>query len=150
MNTVRLALVVLVLASFAAGGAYAGPYTDDLSKCLVESTTPQDRADLVKWMFAAASLHPAVRSLASVSTEQLNDANKKTADLVVRLLADSCRQETQKALKYEGQMTLQASFQVLGQVAGKELFTSPEVATALSGLEDYLDVKKLESLNLAP
>ena len=126
--------------------AFAGPYTNDLAKCLVESTSPGDRTDLVKWMFSAASAHPAVKSISNVSAKQLDKANKKTADLFMKLLTVSCRSETEKALKYEGKTTLQVSFQVLGQVAGKELFASPEVSAAMSGLERHLDEKRLQSL----
>jgi hypothetical protein len=38
------------------------------------------------------------------------------------------------------------SFNVLGQVAGTELFSSPEVAKAMSGLEKYADSAKIEAL----
>jgi hypothetical protein len=38
------------------------------------------------------------------------------------------------------------SFQVLGQVAGAELFQSPEVARVMAGLEKHVDKKKLDAL----
>ncbi len=126
--------------------AQAGPYTDDLSKCLIGATTQNDRTALVKWMFAAAASHPAVKSIASVSKEQLDAAHKSTAELITKLLTESCREEAQKALKYEGLTTLQSSFQVLGQVAGQELFASPEVGAQLSAFEKYLDGEKLAGL----
>lgn len=127
--------------------AHAGPYTDDLSKCLVSSTSKDDRASLVTWMFSAASLHPAVKSIASVTPRQLDDANKKAGELFMRLLTDSCKSQTQQAMQYEGPNTIQASFQVLGQVAGQELFTSPEVSGAMAGLAKYIDEAKLKELS---
>lgn len=129
-----------------ATSALGGPYTDDLSKCLVESTTAQDRADLVKWMFAAASAHPTVRPLSAVTDEQLQAANKQMGELLTRLLTKSCAVQAKKALKFEGTDTFQASFQVLGQVAGRELFGSPEVAKTLGGLEEYIDTDALKAL----
>jgi hypothetical protein len=126
--------------------ALAGPYADDLAKCLVASTTQEDRLTLVKWMFAAASLHPAVKSFTSVTEKQLDEGNKSTAELFMKLLTDSCKSEAERALQYEGPQTFQTSFQVLGQVAGKELFSSPEVAVAMAGLEKYVDKEKLEAL----
>ena len=146
MSFLKSTLFAFAIVSIAASNTYAGPYTDDLSKCLVESTSTRDRAALVKWIFSAASLHPAVRSIVSVSEEQLDEANKTAADLIMKLLTESCRQETQKALKYENEVALQASFRVLGQVAGQELFSSPEVAATMSGLDKYLDEEKLKSL----
>ena len=146
MKKFKLLLSMAVILSIATTKAVAGPYTDELSKCLVDSTSVQDRIDLVKWMFSAASLHPAVQSISSVTAEQLDDANKVVADLVVNLLTESCKQETENALKYEGDVTIEASFRVLGQVAGRELFSSPEVAEAMTGLEKHLDEDKLKTL----
>ena len=138
--------LALILFVFQAESAGAGPYTDDLSKCIIASTTTQDRAEFVRWMFAAAAMHPAVKSIASVSKEQLDHANKQTAQLFMRLLTESCRQKVKDAIKYEGQTAIQASFQVLGQVAGRELFSSPEVAAGMSGLKKYFDSEKLRAL----
>ena len=139
-------LLLFILQSFFAMNAYAGPYTDALSKCLVDSTSRRDRMDLVRWMFSAASLHPAVAPISAVSEEQLDSANKTIADLVVKLLTDTCRPETEDALQYEGTSTLEASFSILGQVAGQELFSSAEVTSALAGLEKHMDADKLGTL----
>jgi hypothetical protein len=124
----------------------AGPYSDDLSKCLVAKTTEADRVAFVQWMFSAAALHPAVRPIASITPEQLDAANKRTADLFMKLLTESCRTESGAVIKYEGLAAFQSSFQVLGQIAGNELFASPEVAAGMSGLEKYFDKEKLQSL----
>lgn len=63
----RTCLPFLLLALLTVGSAHAGPYSDDLGKCLVASTTAADKGALVKWMFATAALHPAVKSVASVT-----------------------------------------------------------------------------------
>ena len=126
--------------------ATAGPYTNDLTKCIVESTTTDDRTALLNWIFTAASLHPALSSIASVSQEHMDKANKRTADLFMKLLTDTCRQQAKKAIQYEGQLAIQTSFQILGQVAAKELFSSPEVAAGMSELDKHIDEKKLKSL----
>lgn len=135
----------LVAALLPANMACAGPYTDDLSKCIIESTTPGDRAAFVKWMFAAASLHPAVKSIAAVSPEELDAANRQTAELLTKLLTESCKQNAEKAIRYEGNAALRASFEVLGKVAANELFSSAEVAAGMAGLTKYLDGEKLRS-----
>ena len=140
--SIPLALFAITLPS----AATAGPYADDLAKCLVSSTTENDRIQLVRWMFSAASLHPAVEPISSVTAADLDAANKTIADLVVKLLTDSCRAQTKDAIKYEGSATLETAFSVLGQVAGQELFTSPEVAAAMAGLEHHMDAEKLGEL----
>ena len=62
------------------------------------------------------------------------------------LLAERCKEQTKKAVKYEGPAAIQLGFQVLGQVAGSDLFSSPEVAKGMAGLEKYIDKQKLEML----
>ena len=133
---------ILFLFSF---GVNAGMYTDDLSRCLVESSTPSDKLALVKWIFTAISLHPSVKSIASVSTEQIDNANKETADIFVKLVTQTCKDQTVKAIKYEGQIAIQSSFGVLGQVAMMELISNPEVAAGMAGLEKYMDAEKIKS-----
>jgi hypothetical protein len=134
------------LAALCGSPALAGPYADDLSKCLVRSTTVADKHALVKWMFATAALHPDVRSIASVSPEQRVEINKNLAALFERLLTVACRKETREALQFEGPSTMESSFQVLGQVAGRELFSDPQVASGMANTFKYIDAKKLQEL----
>lgn len=142
----QAALLALVLH---AGAAQAGPYSDDLAKCLVESTTAADKNALVKWMFATAALHPAVKSIASVTDAERAQSTRSTAELFVKLLTESCRAQAQQAVKYEGATALQTGFQILGQVAARELFADPNVAQGLAELEQYIDSRKIEQA-LAP
>ena len=142
----QAALLALVLH---AGAAQAGPYSDDLAKCLVESTTAADKNALVKWMFATAALHPAVKSIASVTDAERARSTRSTAELFVKLLTESCRAQAQQAVKYEGATALQTGFQILGQVAARELFADPNVAQGLAELEQYIDSRKIEQA-LAP
>jgi len=141
-----LTFAFLVLASFASLSAQAGIYGDDMAKCLVRSTTTQDRSALVKWIFAAAASNPEVKSMVRVTERQRNKLNKAIAKLFERLLTDSCRKETQAAYKYEGRATISTSFNLLGQVAGRELFSDPNVTKSVSGLSQYIDQKKMDDL----
>jgi hypothetical protein len=142
----KSALLMSVLLTGMSAAAYAGPYADDLSKCLVSSTNKDDRLQLVKWMFVAMGTHPAVRTVASVTPQQVDAANQSTAKLFTRLLTQDCAGQAQKALQYEGPATIELSFQLLGQVAARELFTDPSVMTAMKGLTNYLDQKQLAAV----
>jgi hypothetical protein len=135
---------LLLLCALGAGAAQAGPYSDELGKCLIESTTVDDKNALVKWMFATAALHPAVRSIASVTEAERNQSSKNMAQLFEKLLTVSCRAQTRQAFKYEGALALQTGFQLLGQVAGRELFSDPAVSAGLSDLSRHFDAQKLE------
>ena len=123
---------VFALVLLAAQSATAGPYSDEMAKCLVASTSEADKNFLVKWMFAAAALHPAVKSISSISDAQRNELNVKTA------------------IKYEGQSTIESAFQVLGQVAARGLFSDPNVNGFIAQLGNHIDPKKMESVLGAP
>jgi hypothetical protein len=138
------------LALLASQSATAGPYSDEMAKCLVTSTSETDKNFLVKWMFAAASLHPAVKSISSISDAQRNEMNVKTAKLFERLLTESCKSQVQQAIKYEGQSTIESAFQVLGQVAARGLFSDPSVNGFIAQLGNHIDKQKLESVIGAP
>ena len=134
----------------ASGSASAGVYTDALGKCLVDNTTTEDRTMLVRWLFTAASAHPAISSLSTVSAADRDAANKTIASLFVRLLTESCKDAATTAMKFEGPATLQLGFQVLGQVAGSELFSSPQVAAVMADLDKHIDPTALDVLKAEP
>lgn len=125
--------------------AQAGPYADDLTKCLVKSTTSDDKSLLVQWIFSMMALHPQVGRLAAVSDAQRTELNKGTALLFQNLLTKTCLTETRQALKYEGGATIQTSFGALGQVAAREIFANPQVEAGMSELGKYVDKKSFES-----
>ena len=126
--------------------AAAGPFADDMAKCLVNSTSPEDRTVLVKWIFSVIALHPDLSAMSSISAKQRDDLSRSAGALFQRLLVDSCRSQTQQALQNEGQQTIQYAFQILGQVATTGLFSDPHVAEGTKDLTKYLDEEKLKAL----
>ena len=56
--------------------AVAGPYGDDMAKCLVKAASPDDQTVFIKWLFAAIALHPDVASMASISPQQRDEFSK--------------------------------------------------------------------------
>jgi hypothetical protein len=130
--------------------ALAGPYADDLSKCLVASTTPADRVGLARWIFIAFSAHPSVAPISNVKPADVESANAEIGNLLMKLLTDSCREKATLAIKYEGPATFQLSFQVLGQVAGMELASNPDVQARMSGFAKHIDNDKLKALATDP
>ena len=137
--TRRFFVTALLLLGLLGRVAQAGVYTDDLSKCLIRATSTNDRVVLVRWMFAMLALHPAVQPLSSISAGQREAASNIAAGLFARLLTADCRQESVNALKYEGVAAMGASFQVLGQVASRDLMTDPNVAKGMNQLSADLE-----------
>lgn len=119
--------------------ALAGPDADALGRCLVVESTSEDKLDLVKWMFAAMSQHPAVSELAQVSEQDRAVSLEGMANLMTVLLTDRCADLAVTAIRNEGPIAMQTSFATLGQVAAAELFASPEVSGGLAELDSYLD-----------
>jgi hypothetical protein len=140
-----LPVAVIGSACFA-GPAQAGPFADDLSRCLVRSTTEADRTNLVRWFFIAASKHPAVAPISSVEPNQLDAGNRDVAALFMRLLTETCVEQARQALKFEGPTVFETSFQVLGEVAGQELFSHADVNAGIMGMASYLDEQKLNTV----
>jgi hypothetical protein len=143
------AVVVLTWLSVPAA-ARASVFSDDLGKCMVESTSQADRNAMVRWMFASVAKHPAMKDVVAVSPEQIDAANKVMAELMMRLLTKDCREQAKAALRADGPVAMQGSFQLLGQVAGREMFTDPEVGKSIAGLSRHLDEAQLKALVQEP
>jgi hypothetical protein len=145
-SVVAVVGIVFSLTLVTVESALAGPYVDAMSRCLVRSTSEADRNFLVKWMFATAAAHPAVKSIASISNAQRDELNKSAAKLLERLITESCKSEMHNALTHEGAGAIEASFQALGQVAARGLFSDPAVARGMADVDSYMDKPKIERL----
>lgn len=146
----RLRLCVFVLVLVATTTAWAGPFTDEMSKCLVRSTSEADKTLLIKWIFAAMSAHPDVKALSSVTPQKGDQLNQQTAQVVMRLLTQSCKNEARQAVEFEGEDTFKASFEVLGRVAMQGLMSNPGVAEYFNGFEKQLDADALQQALRVP
>jgi len=122
----------------------AGPFTDELSQCLVQSSTDEDKLKLVRWMFSAMALHPAVADLAQISSATRDTANQEMATLLSNLLEERCLNQARSAIDNEGPLALQSSFSILSQVAANNLFSDASVAAGLANLSEYLDSTSME------
>lgn len=125
--------------------AIAGPYGDDLSKCVVDSSTSEDKQDLVQWIFFAISLNPNAEPYVKVTSEQRAQVDKRMAQLLERLLTQSCVKQAQLAVQYEGDGALKEAFGLLGRVATTEIFGNPKVSAGAEKFVEYLDVDKVNA-----
>ena len=148
MNSFRAVVGVLLIAlAFSVPRAsVAGPYADDMAKCLVKSASPQDRTLLVKWIFSVLSLHPDLAAMSSVTGQQRDELDKGSAALYQRLLLDACKTEVQQAIQNEGQQTIEYAFSILGQVATRGMFSDANVLAGMKNFTKYFDQEKLKAL----
>jgi len=136
--------VILIAFLATASAAFAGPYSDTLGKKLVSSTTSQEKALFVRWMFVAMALHPDLKDMSSITPAQREEANRAVANLMTKMLTQTCAVEAKEAVKYEGASAIEGAFNLFGQIAARELFTNKEVSGGLAELQKYFDSKAIE------
>lgn len=144
LRLLAAAVAALVLSPL----AVAGPQADELGRCMVRSTSKEDRALMLRWVFATAALHPNVEPLARVSAEQRQSASQGMAGLVDQLVTQTCRAEFVQAVRAEGPRAIESSLQLVGRVAGQELFAEPRVMSGAMEVTRYLDQRKFADLVL--
>ncbi len=142
----RIALAATALTATFAGPASAGVFADDLSKCLVAKTSPDDQTIFVEWIFSAMALHPAVQPLSNIPQSRRDELDSKASQLVMRLMTVDCRAQLVSALKYEGSSTIEVAFGVLGEAAMERLMSDPAVNKGMEQLGKGLDGAKLQAV----
>ena len=139
MKKITLAFASMLLAA----SCWAGPYSDDLKRCLVESTSKRDNIVLVRWLSKALLAHPEVKDLAVIGSAKAAQIDKDFARYIERLLGDNCSAPFANVMRYEDPDAVRKSFEFLGQVALKELMDNPQVQEAVSGVLKQLDMEKI-------
>jgi hypothetical protein len=144
------ALALILIAALGAGRsaraegrAEPRPDAQALAKCLVNSTTDQDKDDLVRWFVASTAQHPAAAELVTVTPEQRANMASRVAVVFERLLTQDCRPQFHDARKAEGDETVSMSFAILVQTALGDLIENPTVSSALANIDSYLDKEKI-------
>lgn len=127
-----------------AGFAAAQSTSDTLAGCLSDHTNGKERKELVRWMFSAMSVHPALKDLATVPPAARAASDQTVGQLISRLISEDCRMEARNAMQVDGPKGFEAAFSSLGRIAVQELMTNPEVSASVMGYMQYVDPKKLE------
>ncbi|MDY6459369.1 hypothetical protein [Acinetobacter faecalis] len=130
--------------------ASASVTVDNLSNCLVKSTTDADKKVVLQWTFVALSAHPDLQSFSQVTTEQRDGLDKNLAQVLQRILVDQCSAETKAVIQTDGLQAVGDSFQELGQETGEQILKTPEIKDQYKGLIRYLDLSKLVTTFLTP
>jgi hypothetical protein len=84
-----------------------------------------------------------------VSDDQKEAALSGIGTMLTRLLTEACKEETSDAMNYEGNVALPTALEVLGSVAGQELFANEEVLAQLARISEYLDTDALEEVGIS-
>ena len=140
-------LPLLFLLNISNKPIFAGPFTDEMAKCLVTSTNDRDRTRLVKWIFRVYGDHPEVTYMVDLSDREKKVIDKDIADVFTRLLSEDCADETKKALAYEGENVMFTAFRTLGQVAAQGFNVNPSVERSINKFTEFLEYEKLDFLD---
>lgn len=130
--------------------AAAGPTVDQLSDCLVKSTTAADKTAVLQWTFVALSAHPELKKFSNVNEEQRTQLDKNLAQVLQRILTEQCSTQAKAVIQAEGMQAVGDSFQELGSITGEEILKTPEVKAQLKGVVRYIDLNKLVMTFLTP
>ena len=128
----------------------AGPTVDQLSDCLMKSTTATDKTAVLQWTFVALSSHPDLKAFSNVSATQKEQLDKNLAGVLQRIIVEQCSAQTKAVIQAEGIQAVGNSFQELGQITGEEILKNPEVKGQLQSVLRYVDLNKLVTTFLTP
>ncbi|MFW1858172.1 hypothetical protein [Acinetobacter defluvii] len=145
-QSVLLACALLGTTQF----AVAGQAVDQLSECLVKSTTAADKTTVLQWTFTALAQHPDLKAFSHVTPEQKTALDKSLAQTLQRILTEQCSTQAQAVIKAEGLQAVGDSFQELGSITGEEILKTPEIKQQLNGVLKYIDLNKLVMTFLTP
>ena len=144
MRCQKLLFVLIVGITLSNPSLAESTVSDDLARCLADSTTGKDRKDLARWIFAALASHPEVANIATVSPDNV-EATIKTAGLKFnRLINENCKKEFIASVKTGDSAAIKSAFGALGQLAMQELMNDPSVAKTFSSFEKYIDIQNLK------
>ncbi len=130
--------------------ALAGPKVDQLSNCLMKSTTPTDKTVVLQWTFVALGNHPDLKAFSNVTATQKEALDKNLATVLQRILVEQCSAQTKAVIQTEGLQAVGDSFQELGSITGEEILKTPEIKQQLNGVLKYVDLNKLVTTFLTP
>ena len=138
--------VLTFLLSMSSKPIFAGPFGDEMARCLVTSTNNRDKNKLVKWMFRVYGEHPEVSYMVDLSDREKKVIDKDVAQIFTRLLSEDCIDETKKALDYEGDNVMFTAFSVLGRAAAKGFNDNPSVKRSINKFTELIDIENLNYL----
>jgi hypothetical protein len=114
-----------------------------LKQCVADNTSGKDRKELAKWIFLAMAAHPDIKQYANAGPTAVDDSSRTIANLVTRLLTESCVNETRAVVQGGvGSRSFQLAFEGLGQLAMRELMADQSVQASMSVFQRYIDQKR--------
>ncbi len=115
---------------------------ENLERCLLQSATQEDKNVLARYIYAGMSKHPLVKNLSDISPDELDNINKDTAQVLETLLIEKCKNETKTVFESKNEEALVQAMEKLGESAGLELVSHPDVENSFTDIDKYFDYNK--------
>lgn len=129
--------------ALAASPALAAETQDAFTRCLIQSSTGSDRIALMRWLFAAISVHPEARDLTNLTSARRGELSKDAAGRIMRLMFDDCADQTLAMIDDEDgariEKKVEKGFELFGEVAMQELMNDKAVQAEFEGLQPYAE-----------
>lgn len=140
---------VLSAACLMAPQARAGAAGEALSQCLTDSTTPDDRRALVRWIFSAIAVHPDLKEFTTIDAAKREQIESESVAVFERLIIKDCTAQTRSALMQEGTEGFQAAFKTLGELAMGGVVEDTQVQASMAQLGERIDKQRVLQALLA-
>ena len=90
------------------------------------------------------ALHPDMAGITAITPAKREEINKAGGEVFNRLMTEACAKELKDAIKFEDQTAVKAAFESLGKLAMQEIMSNPAVSAGFSGIDKYVDLKKIK------
>jgi len=123
--------------------ALAGPASDALGTCMIDSLTGKERKQLAQWTFFAMAAHPDIKAFSKISSDDQKNIDEFVGKLLTRLLTEDCVAQAKATTKTNNQQEFKMAFELVGKVAMQELMSNQAVNTSITGFTKFVDLEHL-------
>ncbi len=143
MQAFRIFLLVVIATISCA--THAGADARNLGVCMIDSLDGKERKLLAKWVFFAMAEHPEIKVFANVTGDDRDVSDIAVGKLMTRLLASDCAVELSQAYQADP-AAVEKAFELVGQVAMRELMADDDVSRAIVNYANYADLEKINAI----
>ena len=125
----------------------SGPFSDEFARCIVNSSTPNEKTSFIEWMIRIFNEHPELKDLVEISDNQKIKLDKNIANIFSNLVTVRCKKEAEKAIEFEGYQSMYGAFGAFGAAASQTVLAHPDVEESSQKYAEYLDLSSLDVPN---
>src|SRR5690606_8864027 len=98
--------------------AIAGPTVDQLSDCLMKSTTATDKTTVLQWSCLELGNNPDLKAFSNVTATQKEALDRNLPTVLQGIIVEQCYTQTKAVIQAEGLQAVGDTFKELGRTTG--------------------------------